>query len=120
MLAILALLLATQAAPAKTAAQPITPLVGQISLGQRIANENCATCHAVGRRGLSPNPVAPKFRHLSRKYPIENLSEAFGEGILVGHSAMPEFEFAPDQVDGLLAYIKSIQAPRPRPKNKRR
>jgi cytochrome c len=119
MLGILVLLSACQAAPAPPTAKPVTSVTGQISLGQQIATENCATCHAIGRRGLSPDPNAPKFRHLSRKYPIENLSEAFAEGVLIGHSVMPEFVFAPDQVDGLVAYIKSIQTPNQRPRKKR-
>jgi cytochrome c len=119
MLAILALLEACQTVPAPISAKPALIIAQQISLGRGIATENCATCHAIGRSGFSPNPNAPKFRHLSRKYPIENLSEAFAEGVLIGHSVMPEFEFAPEQVNGLVAYIKSIQTPRSTPKNKR-
>jgi cytochrome c len=120
MLAILALLSASQVALAPVPVTVPPSVANQVSQGQQIATESCATCHAIGKRGLSPNPAAPQFRHLSRKYPIEHLSEAFAEGVLIGHSVMPEFEFAPDKIDGLVAYIKSIQVKRLRAKNKRR
>jgi cytochrome c len=113
MLATLALLFLTQAAPVTATTTQTPMLTGPASIegGRQLALRNCAICHAIGQRGVSSNPAAPKFRHLARKYPIENLSEAFAEGILVGHSVMPEFEFAPDQVEGLVAYLKSIQVP---------
>jgi mono/diheme cytochrome c family protein len=53
--------------------------------------------------------MAPPFRTLSEAYPVESLSEAFAEGILVGHPDMPEFRLEPAQINDLLAYIQSIQ-----------
>jgi len=46
---------------------------------------------------------------------IEQIERALGwapgsaEGILVGHPAMPEMKFPPEDVKAILAYIKSIQ-----------
>ena len=77
--------------------------------GQAIAEANCSSCHAVGRSGDSPAPEAPPFRRLSENYRVANLEEALAEGISVGHPAMPEFQFAPDDVDALIAYLQSIQ-----------
>ena len=98
---------------APTTRPPLTslPISAQVSVGRRLAVENCQSCHAIGRLGRSSNALAPQFRYLSRRYPIDNLAEAFAEGVLVGHSVMPQFEFAPDKVTGLIAYLKSIQAP---------
>jgi cytochrome c len=98
-------------------AQPAPPVVvptlphgdAKIEMGRAIAFEKCASCHAPGPRGASANPSAPPLRTLSQKYPIDTLSEAFAEGVLVGHSGMPEFEFEPAQVDALLTYLESIQ-----------
>lgn len=87
-----------------------------VERGRSLAETHCATCHAIGKRGQSSNPKAPRFATLAQRYPLDNLSEAFSEGILVGHGPMPEFEFEPDQIDGLIAYLKSIQSPRKRAK----
>lgn len=66
-------------------------------------------CHAIGKAGDSPNPIAPPFRRLHERYPVENLAEALAEGILVGHPEMPEFRFSAHEVLDIIAYLKSIQ-----------
>jgi cytochrome c len=87
-----------------------------VKLGRQIAQQNCQSCHALGTTQSSPNPSAPPLRTLGQRYPIDTLAEAFGEGILVGHSPMPEFELQPRQIEALLAYLKTIQVPaHPRP-----
>lgn len=80
-----------------------------VEKGRAIAEANCARCHAIGTSGESTLPLAPPFRTLSERYPIEDLEEALAEGIVSGHPAMPEFEFDPDEVDALVAYIQSVQ-----------
>ncbi|MBY0563924.1 MAG: cytochrome c [Hyphomonadaceae bacterium] len=82
---------------------------GDAAEGRRLAEINCARCHAIGTGGESRHPMAPPFRTLSRNYPVNALEEAFAEGILVGHPAMPEFRLEPAQIDDLLAYIESVQ-----------
>lgn len=82
-----------------------------LTRGEAIARNNCGACHAIGRNGASPNPKSPPFRTLSRKYPLANLEEALGEGIVVGHEGldMPQFRFDTGEVEALLAYLASIQ-----------
>ena len=82
-----------------------------LARGQALAKANCGPCHATGRSGESPNPKSPPFRFLARKYPLHNLEEALGEGIVVGHEGleMPQFRFDAKQVEALLAYLGSIQ-----------
>jgi mono/diheme cytochrome c family protein len=76
--------------------------------GLALAKKNCARCHAIGKTGESPNSEAPPFREIVSRYPVETLAEAFAEGITVGHEAMPEFSFAPEEIEDLLAYISSL------------
>lgn len=76
--------------------------------GQEIAAKLCARCHSVTRDGDSPFAEAPPFRTFASKWPLESLEEAFAEGIVVGHPAMPEFVFGPEDIQNLLSYIASI------------
>lgn len=90
-----------------------TPAV--LRLGQTLLQRDCGACHAVGPRGASPRPGAPAFRDLSRRYPVDALGEALAEGLVTGHPGMPEFRFAPDEVEAILRYLRSVQtAPRPK------
>jgi cytochrome c len=82
---------------------------GSLESGRHIAELKCAGCHAIGTTGDSHNPAAPPFRTFSHHYPVTALEEAFAEGILVGHPAMPEFSFTPEQIDDLLSYLESVQ-----------
>jgi cytochrome c len=77
--------------------------------GRVLVTKNCAGCHAVERSGASPRPDAPAFRTLGRRYPVEALEEALGEGILSGHPDMPEFVFDGEDVGAIIAYLRVIQ-----------
>jgi mono/diheme cytochrome c family protein len=82
---------------------------GRAQRGQVFVQTHCAGCHAVGRFGDSPLRIAPPFRTLHERYPIENLAEALAEGIVTGHPTMPEFRLDPAQVNDVIAYLKSLQ-----------
>jgi cytochrome c len=77
--------------------------------GQTFALSNCARCHSIDRVTQSPLKIAPPFRTLHLRYPIETLAEAFAEGIVTGHPTMPEFQLDPDQIHDLLSYLKSLE-----------
>jgi cytochrome c len=81
----------------------------QLARGHDLLQKDCAGCHAIGKSGASPRQEAPAFRTLSRRYPIDSLEEALGEGIITGHNDMPEFKFDADDVGAIIAYLKSIQ-----------
>jgi cytochrome c len=87
------------------------PAVGddQLKRGEALVQRDCARCHAIGKTGASPHKEAPPFRTLGKRYPIESLEEALAEGIVSGHPDMPEFQFDPDDVGAIIAYLKSIQ-----------
>ena len=80
-----------------------------LTLGRALVVRNCGVCHAVGRSDESPRAGAPAFRDLSQRYEVEALGEALAEGILTGHPEMPEFRFAPHEVDAILRYLQSLQ-----------
>ncbi|MBR0673360.1 c-type cytochrome [Neoroseomonas soli] len=82
---------------------------GDTARGQRLAQERCAGCHAVGRTGTSPRPTAPAFRDLHNRYPVDQLAEALAEGIVTGHPDMPEQSFSPEEVNALIAYLRSLE-----------
>jgi len=70
---------------------------------------NCARCHAIDKVSPSPLKVAPPFRTLHRRYPVDSLAEALGEGIVTGHPTMPEFQLDPGQVADVITYLKTLQ-----------
>jgi mono/diheme cytochrome c family protein len=80
-----------------------------IRLGFIFAREHCAACHAILKSGESPEKLAPPFRELHLRYPVEYLAEALAEGIRTGHPMMPEFQLDPDQVENLIAYLKTLE-----------
>jgi mono/diheme cytochrome c family protein len=77
--------------------------------GKTFALHNCARCHSVDRVSQSPLKVAPPFRTLHDRYPIETLAESLAEGIQTGHPIMPEFRLDPDQIHDLLSYLKTLE-----------
>jgi cytochrome c len=79
--------------------------------GEILLARDCGRCHAVDRTGASADKDAPPFRTLSKRYPVESLEEALGEGTMTGHPDMPEFKYDADDVGGIIAHLKSIQQP---------
>jgi mono/diheme cytochrome c family protein len=77
--------------------------------GLVIVRTNCSRCHAIGKIGDSPLPIAPPFRTLHARYPVEDLEEPLAEGIVTGHPTMPEFRFDPGQVGDIIAYLKTLE-----------
>jgi len=90
-------------------APPVRAQHAAVQQGQAFAKANCARCHAIGPVGDSPLSKAPPFRALHERYPVENLVEALAEGIRTAHRAMPEFELGQQQIDDLIAYLKSLE-----------
>lgn len=79
-----------------------------VQLGRAIAESNCERCHNIADTGDSPFPPAPPFRVIARMYEASDLEEAFVEGIVVGHPAMPEFQMTGEQAAALSAFIDSL------------
>ncbi len=79
-----------------------------IGRGHAIAEKFCARCHAIGMRDRSPHASATPFRDIVAKGHVENLEEALGEGIVVGHPEMPQWRFGPKEVGALISYLRSL------------
>ena len=86
-----------------------TAIAQNLKHGEELLVKNCASCHAVGRNGESSIKLAPPFRTLGQRYPVESLEESLGEGIMSGHPDMPEFKFDARDVGAIIVYLKSIQ-----------
>jgi cytochrome c len=77
--------------------------------GRLVAEQNCVQCHAIGKAGASPMPSAPVFRSVLRRYNADVLETELSLGMRVAHGPMPEFQFKPEAVSALIAYMRSIQ-----------
>lgn len=79
-----------------------------IDHGRALVFENCSGCHAIGTNGDSPQPQAPPFRELSKRFPIDALEEAFVTSIDTGHPGMPVFKASREQIADIITYIASV------------
>ena len=77
--------------------------------GKRLALTWCSKCHAIDKVSPSPLGIAPPFRDLHKRYPVDTLQEALAEGLVTGHPTMPEFRFDADQVGDFIAFLKTLE-----------
>lgn len=77
--------------------------------GRTFAQTNCSQCHSIDRSTPSSLAIAPPFRLLHLRYPVESLEETLAEGIVTGHPSMPEFRLDPGQVNDLIKFLKSLE-----------
>jgi len=77
--------------------------------GRVLVINNCARCHAIDKHSASPVALAPPFRTLHERYPVEDLQEPLAEGIVTGHPMMPEFSFDPGQVNDIITYLETLE-----------
>src|SRR5690348_4605478 len=80
--------------------------------GLNLARINCARCHSIDKVSQSPLKLAPPFRTLHERYPVESLEEPLAEGLMTGqagHSSGPEVRFEPDQIQDLIEFLKTLQ-----------
>ncbi|MDP3404184.1 MAG: cytochrome c [Brevundimonas sp.] len=99
-----------EAARAPAAAAAPDELRQAVLRGQQITAGTCASCHAIGPVGDSPMTAATPLREIARRYPLDQLEEAFAEGLVTGHPAMPEFVFRAAEIDDLMAYLQTLKS----------
>jgi cytochrome c len=80
-----------------------------VAAGKAFAQANCSHCHSVDKFTPSTLAIAPPFRTLHERYPVESLEEALAEGIVTGHPSMPEFRLDPGQIDDFITFLKSLE-----------
>jgi cytochrome c len=77
--------------------------------GRTFARVNCSKCHSIDHFTPSSLAIAPPFRTLHEKYPVESLEEALAEGIVTGHPSMPEFRLDPGQIADFIVFLKTLK-----------
>jgi cytochrome c len=88
------------------------PVPAQSPAAQRgltLVRVHCAQCHAIDKVSDSPLAVAPPFRTLHRKFPIESLRRRLAEGIVADHPTMPQFRLDSDQLADVMAYLQTFE-----------
>jgi cytochrome c len=84
-----------------------------VAIGRDAARTYCAECHSIGRSGASPNKAAPPLRSVAHKYRDKSISSILIiDGTVVEHRGMPRFQISVEEADGLIAYIRSLEANR--------
>lgn len=100
---------AAQDAPRKPTPSASGEAAQAVERGRLATAGVCASCHAVGRTGVSPMADATPFREIVQRYPLDQLEEAFAEGLVTGHPAMPQFVFRAGEIDDLIAYLETLK-----------
>ena len=77
--------------------------------GLTIVSANCIECHAVDKVSPSQLAIAPPFRSLHTKYPVEDLARSLAEGIRTGHPTMPQFQLDSAQIVDVISYLKTLE-----------
>jgi cytochrome c len=69
---------------------------------------HCAQCHTIDKVSDSPLTIAPPFRTLHLKFPIESLRRRLAEGIVADHPTM-QFRLDPDQIADVMTYLQTLK-----------
>jgi cytochrome c len=93
-----------------TGAPVDTSKPGDPAVGLQVAQDLCASCHAVGASGASPNPGAPVFRTVLARYAPDTLVADLKRAAAISHRNMPTFIMTDQHAEDLVAYLVSIQA----------
>ncbi len=86
----------------------------QVKLGERLVNQSCVVCH------FAPQITSGSYAPALSKDTLGGNAEIMHQFIADGSPRMPGFkyQFKPDQIDAIVAYIKTISptaaAPPPR------
>jgi len=77
--------------------------------GLTFVRVHCAQCHSIDTISESPLKIAPPFRTLHTKFPIDSLRPRLAEGISATHPTMPQFRLEADQINDVLEYLKTLE-----------
>jgi cytochrome c len=77
--------------------------------GLTFVSANCSECHAVDKVSPSKLAIAPPFRTLHTKYPVEDLTRSLAEGITTGHPTMPQFQLDSARIVDVISYLKTLE-----------
>lgn len=80
--------------------------------GKRLAEANCAGCHALAQIDESTLEAAPPLRVIGARFSLPQLEEMLSGAVFLEHAEMPDFQPTAEQAHDLAAYIHSIASPR--------
>ena len=92
-----------------TSAVPAAAQSPAAQRGLTFVRVHCAQCHSIDTASESTLKIAPPFRDLHRKYPIESLRRPLSEGIIANHPTMPQFRLEANQVNDVIAFMQSLE-----------
>jgi mono/diheme cytochrome c family protein len=103
---------------AQLAVAPVSvlPAMAAEPRGETLAQRWCSECHAVKAGQTSPNPKAPPFAAIA----AEPSATDYGLHVFLKttHATMPNFKINADDIDDLVAYIRSLRPqPQGQPRN---
>jgi mono/diheme cytochrome c family protein len=82
--------------------------IGRPQMGLALAREQCAECHAVGRKeAASPNPAAPRFEIIAKSRGMS--ATALHAALSTSHRTMPNIVLEADAMRDVVAYILSLK-----------
>jgi mono/diheme cytochrome c family protein len=105
------LMLFLLAGPAAAVAQDAS-LGDQEKLGERLVNQSCVVCHL--KQQITSGTYAPVLSGATLGGKADIMREVIGNG--TPHMPGFKIQFAPAQIDAIVAYIKSIPAPAAAPR----
>ncbi len=109
MVAVLACLVLPLLDAAGGAAQALDP---EQQRARAMLENLCGRCHAVGKTGKSPNPLAPAFRSFGEKLYDTDMVQRLQDGLTTIHPDMPTFRFNRHEAAAAVNYLRSIQKSR--------
>lgn len=104
-IALAALALAAGLAGCKSVPEPA--YAGDPAAGREAARNLCASRHAIGPTGASPNPRAIPMREMLSRPPADELLLILRTSTPVSYLHMPQFFLVERTPDDLVAYMKS-------------
>jgi cytochrome c len=109
MVAALACLVPALPGASRGAAQALDP---EQARARAMLENLCGQCHAVGKTGKSPNPLAPPFRRFGEKLYDTDMTQRLQDGLTTIHRDMPTFRFSRHEAAAAVNYLRSIQRSR--------
>ena len=82
----------------------------RVRLGRSLVEASCSGCHALGKQGASPNPDAPPFHDLQKRYQMLSLRTPITKAIAAPHESMPNFKPSAEEMNSIVAYINSLSS----------
>jgi mono/diheme cytochrome c family protein len=77
--------------------------------GQRVAERDCAGCHATGPSGDSPSAFAPPFRNLRLRYNPISLQRHVSDVVKNGVYSMPPQLLSTSDAEDIADYIEWLR-----------